>query len=236
MTHYNIVRVKVGVAVLLAAIIKAMLMLRVPGFLLILLFAVACSAGKSTAPASAPQKASLEALKQAMTGDFNSSAQSTMNESYQNIVLHMEPIWPDAPGDYLYVEQAVATNQSKPYRQRVYKLEQKGRRKFISRVYELPEPERFVGAHRNPAKLNAITPADLVERKGCAVYLKMTEPGMYRGETKKEKCASSLNEATYATSRVSIAGSFIHSWDRGFDAEGKQVWGATEGGYMFFRE
>jgi hypothetical protein len=25
------------------------------------------------------------------------------------------------------------------------------------------------------------------------------------------------------------------TWDRGFDAEGKQVWGATAGGYIFRR-
>lgn len=211
-------------------------MLRLPGFLLILLLTIACSSGKTIAPASAPPKASLAALKQAMTGSFNSSAQSTMNENYLDIVLHMQPIWPEAAGDYLYVEQAVAGNAGKPYRQRVYKLEQKGRRKFISRVYELPEPERFVGAYKAPSRLDAISPAALIEREGCAVYLKMTEPGMYRGETKKDKCKSSLQGATYATSRVSIAGSFIQSWDQGFDAEGKQVWGATEGGYMFFRE
>ena len=39
----------------------------------------------------------------------------------------MAQIWPDSQGAiWLYVEQAVATSLDKPYRQRVYKLEQQG--------------------------------------------------------------------------------------------------------------
>lgn len=197
---------------------------------------LACSTTKSTAPAASPPTAELAALEKAMTGTFNSSAQASANDSYLNIVLHMEPIWTDQPGSYLYVEQAVASDPTKPYRQRVYVLEQKGKKKFISSVYELPEPDRFIGAHKNPEKLDLLKPSDLIAREGCAVYLKQTEPGMYRGSTKKDKCKSTLRGASYATSRVSIAGSFVQSWDQGFDEEGKQVWGATKGGYMFFRE
>ncbi|MEM9930270.1 MAG: chromophore lyase CpcT/CpeT [Bacteroidota bacterium] len=223
-------------SVYLRVVNQAILMLRFVGSFLICTLLVACSTTKSTAPAASPDTPEMEALVTAMTGSFNSSAQARANENYYHIVLHMEPIWTDQPGHYLYVEQAVAADASKPYRQRVYVLEQQGKKKFISSVYELPEPERFVGAHKNPALLDVLKPADLIVREGCAVYLKQTEPGMYRGSTKKDKCKSTLRGASYATSRVSIAGSFVQSWDQGFDAEGQQVWGATEGGYMFFRE
>ncbi|MFT6000126.1 MAG: CpeT protein [Neolewinella sp.] len=211
-------------------------MLRFPGLLLLFTLSFACSTTKSKAPAAAPPTAELEALEKAMTGSFSSSMQAAANENYNNIVLHMEPIWTDQPGSYLYVEQAVASDPTKPYRQRVYVLEQKGKKKFISSVYELPEPERFVGAYKQPQMLDVLKPTDLIVREGCAVYLKQTEPGMYRGNTKKDKCKSTLQGVSYATSRVSIAGSFVQSWDQGFDAEGEQVLGATEGGYMFFRE
>ncbi len=211
-------------------------MLRIPGILLLFTLTLACSASKSTAPAASPPTAELEALEKAMTGTFTSAAQASANEDYYDINLHMTPIWTDQPGSYLYVEQAVAADPEKPYRQRVYVLEQKSKKKFISRVYELPEPERFVGAYQQPALLDVLKPTDLIAREGCAVYLKQTEPGMYRGSTKKDKCKSTLSGASYATSRVSIAGSFVQSWDQGFDAEGNQVWGATDGGYMFFRE
>ncbi|MEM1358758.1 MAG: chromophore lyase CpcT/CpeT [Bacteroidota bacterium] len=199
-----------------------------------LLCLFACSTTSTTAPAAAPS-AALNELKVAMSGAFNSSAQAESNDAYYNILLHMQPIWKDQPGHYLYVEQAVASAADKPYRQRVYRLEQRGKR-LISHVYELPEPGRFIGAYADTDRLKVIGPDDLIERKGCAVYLKKDKYGVYRGSTKKKSCKSSLRGASYATSRVSITNDFIQSWDRGFNAEGEQVWGATEGGYMFFKE
>jgi len=177
----------------------------------------------------------LKALQQAMTGSFDSSLQADTDPEYYNIVLHMEPIWAEKPGHYLYVEQAVAGDQEQPYRQRVYKLEEKGN-KLVSRVFELPDPERFIGAHKAPGRFQTLSPAELLEKKGCAVYLKPDKLGVYRGSTRKKSCKSSLRGATYATSRVSIGASFVQSWDRGFNDNDEQVWGATKGGYLFFRK
>ena len=36
-----------------------------------------------------------------------------------------------------------------------------------------------------------------------------------------------------ATSEVVVSPGRIESWDRGFDAEGAQVWGAEKGAYVF---
>jgi hypothetical protein len=35
--------------------------------------------------------------------------------------------------------------------------------------------------------------------------------------------------AAYATRRVSINGTFVQSWDKGFNEADEQVWGATKG-------
>lgn len=178
---------------------------------------------------------SLTALQQAMTGTYDSSSQASTDPEYYNILLHMEPIWTTSEGYYLYVEQALAEDRNNPYRQRVYKLEKQGR-KLVSRVYELPNPERFIGAYESPARFKNVTPEDLVEKVGCAVYLKMDKYGVYRGQTKKKSCKSSLRGASYATSRVSINNSFVQSWDRGYNEKGEQVWGAVKGGYLFFKQ
>ncbi len=183
----------------------------------------------------AENKSQLVALQQAMTGSYDSSSQASADPEYFNILLHMEPIWTDTDAFYLYVEQAVVTDRDNPYRQRVYKLEKQGR-KLVSRVFELPEPERFVGAYASPESFNTISPEVLVEKVGCAVYLKMDKYGVYRGQTKKKSCKSSLRGASYSTSRVSINNTFVQSWDRGFNEKGEQVWGAESGGYLFFKQ
>lgn len=192
-----------------------------------------CSVSKSGSTNAKSDR--LDALQKAMTGSFDSSTQADTDPEYYNIVLHMEPIWTEQPGYFLYVEQAVAGDQDNPYRQRVYKLEEQGR-KLVSRVYELPDPKKFIGGHQDPERFASISPSDIVEKVGCAVYLKPDKQGVYRGSTKKKTCKSSLRGATYATSRVSIGSSFVQSWDRGFNDEGEQVWGAVNGGYLFFRQ
>ena len=61
------------------------------------------------------------ALFELMQGSFDSSEQAAQDSAYYAISLHMYPIWPER-GQYLYVEQALAAMQDKPYRQRVYEL------------------------------------------------------------------------------------------------------------------
>jgi hypothetical protein len=45
-----------------------------------------------------------------------------------------------------------------------------------------------------------------------------------------------LKGASYATSEVVIYSDKLISWDRGWNDEGKQVWGAQKGGYVFLKQ
>ena len=180
-------------------------------------------------------KSSLKQLKSYMTGSFNSAQQAAKDSSYFDITLHMYPIWKEREGDWLYVEQSVTANQNKPYRQRVYKLEQTDDETFKSRIFTLPNPESYVGGWKNKDGFANLNPEDITERAGCEVNLKFKELGMYSGSTGIKTCESTLRGANYATSIVKVFPDKIISWDQGFDSDGKQVWGATEGGYIFIK-
>lgn len=200
--------------------------------LLVVVFFTACDPSRRAA-----KLGSLDELQSFMTGSYDSEAQAMADSNYFNISLHMYPIWTDRPGNWLYVEQALYAQQDRPYRQRVYELvagKKKG--EFLSRVYELPDPATYVGAYDEVSRFDDLEPGELKEREGCTVYLRRDESGVYRGATNENDCLSTLRGASYATTRVSISSSFVQSWDRGFSVEGQQVWGATEGGYMFFKD
>lgn len=195
----------------------------------VLLFAGSCGATKG-------KQGSLEELQSLMTGTFDSGAQADSDSSYYNIALNMYPIWTDRAGKWLYVEQALYSGQDKPYRQRVYGLEKGKKGTFISRVYELPDADAMIGAYSMPAKFDGINLSDLKEREGCAVILTRDKDGTYRGSTNQKDCKSTLRGANYATSRVSINKVFVQSWDQGYNTDDEQVWGATEGGYLFLKK
>ena len=186
--------------------------------------------------ATAPEVDELAIVAEMMTGSFSSEAQAAEDESYFDIRLEMVPIWTDrTDGPWLYVEQAAASALDRPYRQRVYHLAQNEAGNFVSTVYEFPEPLDHAGAWKEEAPLTSLSPDDLTLREGCAVVLSRVGDRHYSGSTVDKECLSSLRGASYATSEVIVTDAGIESWDRGYDAEDQQVWGAEAGAYVFVR-
>tara|TARA_R110002072_G_scaffold2288_14_gene18975 strand:- start:2924 stop:3556 length:633 start_codon:yes stop_codon:yes gene_type:complete len=168
-------------------------------------------------------------------GTFSSLEQSEADEDYFHIRLAHEPIWTEREGEHwLYVEQAVASTPDKPYRQRVYRVSVDGA-EVRSQIFELPgDVTRFVGGCEDPARFDAMSPDDLVPVEGCSVFLSQL-PDSFSGSTRDDACKNAWGGATYATSIVELRADRILSWDRGYDADGAQVWGAEQGPYVFER-
>lgn len=192
----------------------------------------------------ADTKSDIAALLGMMTGTFSSEAQAKADADYRHIVLHMAPIWVDRKdGPWLYVEQAMGPKDGKvyaPYRQRVYHLVADGTR-VRSDVYTLPGDreeviKNFTGAWSDPSKLAGLSPEKLTLRDGCSIMLQRQPDGTFMGATADKVCPSDLQGAAYATSQAHIRPDGMLTWDRGFDKEGKQVWGATKGGYQFVKQ
>jgi hypothetical protein len=193
------------------------------------------------APASQPatQQSGLELLSQYLTGHFSSVKQSKEDPSYFDIHLHASRIWTDrTDGPWIYIEQARGDALNEPYRQRIYHLSFENNT-YLSEVYELPgTPDdvvaKYAGAWKDASKLDGLTPQQLKKKEGCTVRL-ILKDGVFNGGTVGQGCLSSLRGATYATSSVHADASGLKTWDQGFDAKGKQVWGATKGPYLFDR-
>lgn len=195
---------------------------------------------------AAPPRALVEDdVQRMLTGRFDSKDQAAEDKTYFEISLEVCRV--DAPEigpRVLYVEQARVG--SAPYRQRIYVIEGKGPTTAISRVFELKSLKGWTGACSRPTA--TVTAAEVEEKVGCAVEMHATKDG-FEGATgdfvwtgaafekspNGVKCPSDLNGATYASSTVRLTNTEMVSWDRGYTAADKQVWGATAGGYRFVR-
>jgi len=172
----------------------------------------------------------LKSLAKYITGEFSSEAQHKKDTSFLNVRMSITPIWVKrTDGFWLYIEQAVAGNEERPYRQRVYKLSEPQKGQFMSSVYTLNHQQRYVNM---PELLDFISPDSLVEKTGCAVILQK-DFKLYIGSTRAVTCPSELRNASYATSEITIKKKELSSWDRGYDSNGKQVWGSVKGPYRF---
>lgn len=180
------------------------------------------------------QSIELKKLSGYMAGYYSSEQQhKTDTANYFDIRLHIIPIWKDKKdGFWFYVEQAVAGSTDKPYRQRVYHLTEKEKGVFESAVYTFSNPLRFTS---NAALFEkTLTPDSLKVREGCSVILHQKDK-LFEGGTEGKACSSERKGAAYATANVTIMEKELHSWDRGFNDKGEQVWGATKGGYIFIK-
>ena len=183
------------------------------------------------------KKKDLQQLQRIMAGDFDNELQSKADTSFFNIKLHMKPIWTEEINGYwLYVEQAMATAVDKPYRQRVYHLYKQDDTTLVSKVYEIKNPSQYIGGWKDSGKTVNLSMDSLIDRQGCAIFLKKRKNNIYSGTTPWRECLSTFKGAAYTTSEVVIYKRKIISWDRGWDEKDKQVWGAVKGGYSFIKK
>ncbi len=178
----------------------------------------------------------LKKLYKTMAGEFSSEQQSKDDSAFFNITLRMKPISLSSDGYWFYVEQAMASMQQKPYRQRVYHLYIQDDTTIVSKVYEVKNPAQYIGGWKDILKLKSITTDSLIDRQGCGIFLHKKQNRTYGGSTPGKECLSSLRGATYATSEVTVYTDKLISWDRGWDKNDKQVWGAIKGGYIFIKQ
>jgi hypothetical protein len=201
-------------------------------FLFLVLIVTACSPVKK----SVKVDRELNQFVDLLHGTFSSEAQSKEDTTYFNISLVMVPIWKErTDGQWMYVEQAMATKLDKPYRQRVYRLRHPGENTFTSDIYTIKNALSYAGLQNDKTKLQKLSIDSLELKDGCTVTM-IKNNDVYAGGTDGKSCSSDLRGAKYATTKITMKKGELISWDQGFDANDKQVWGATKGGYIFIKK
>jgi hypothetical protein len=195
----------------------------------------------AAAPVLTPRELAVEDLVRRLSGRFSSEAQSRSDPDYVDLRCQGVPLWKASKGArWIYVERSVPGRPDAPYAQMVYRLVDDpfakiDERRFALDAYAIKEPGRFAGAAADPGRLDAMTPDDLVPRPGCSILLVRGSDDTFTGGTKGRDCAGDGPGVAYMTSEWTVTKDTLTRWDRGFDAGGRQVWGATKGPYVFRR-
>jgi hypothetical protein len=174
-------------------------------------------------------------LERLLIGHYDSLEQSETDSDYYHITLDMCPVSvPELGERVLYVEQTAADTPGEPYRQRLYLIEATDtENRAVSRVFELGGPRSFIGACEDAEGFEIDMDRVLV-LEGCDVFLDW-DGSRFVGGTVEDNCGTDFGGATYATSEIELDEALLVSWDRGYNDAGRQVWGATGGGYQFIR-
>ena len=169
-------------------------------------------------------------------GRFSTAAQHRADPRYDEVEARIVRIWPErTDGAWFYQEQAIVNQpgltpdqaRARPYFQFVGRVVALGDGVLRRDNYRVRDPGRFAGAN-----IASLTPADLGEA-GCHNRIERVGAGAFIGRT--ESCANAYRGAVSMRSLSITMGDVYLNWDRGFDAEGRRVWGPEWGGYRFER-
>ncbi len=135
---------------------------------------------------------------------------------------------------FLYQEQALAQDLNKPYRQRFLKISAHLPNQSIESLSFKPNhSNEWNGFCDKPDSERIVTFKDLGSPI-CSVFLKRSGQG-YVGSTPVDGCPTNVRGAVRITNQIELNPSGMKTWDRGFNAQGEQVWGAKSESYQYQR-
>ncbi len=200
----------------------------------------AIAIAESTAKTSSTLEQQAEEIAAFLSGKMDTSAQAIANPKAPNVQMTTCRIGLLSPADsesiFLYQEQAMSTSLDKPYRQRFLQISPSPLSQSVrSRSFKPANPTRWVGlCNVTPSLERTVNLSDL-GIPVCNVFLKQVGTS-YRGNTPIDGCPANVRGAVRITNHIELTPNRMNIWDRGFDAQGKQVWGAKNESYQFRRK
>jgi len=178
----------------------------------------------------------LDKIAAFMVGSHDNAEQVAEGSSRRAIDLEIARIWRMATdGVWLYVEQAVPSGRDRPFLQRVQHLTRLDDDSFAFEIFVLPGESRFIGAHADVGRFEALTPDSLSLKAGCEIRLTRVNSYTYVGATDETTCPSELRGAHHTTNEVEIRPGRLETWERGWAEDGRQIWGPKAGPVLFRR-
>ena len=175
-------------------------------------------------------KKDLKEYVKRITGTFSTLEQHKTDSTFDDVRVYTKLIRKDVNGIYwIYTEQGETKNY-KPYRQRVYQLALVDG--YIKqRIYYLNDITKYT--FFQPKTIKGITLADIKLKQGCDLDIRSRGDGVYGGQTNDKNCIATFRGSTYTTTDFWVYDDQIHSWERGWSKDDKQVWGSSKGHYIY---
>jgi CpeT protein len=168
----------------------------------------------------------MDTTQQAATNPKAPSVRMTTCKVTVNTVKTMRK-----PVIYLYQEQALTNKLEKPYRQRFLRISPSKNNTIESAGFKPLNPEKLINLCNQPDTERTFKMEE-IGKSECSVFLKK-QGNDYIGETQKGGCPSNYKGAVKITNKIILHSTGMDTFDRGYDANGKILWGAKNEPYQF---
>jgi hypothetical protein len=167
-----------------------------------------------------------------LIGAMDTSTQAAIDRRAPDVRITTCPIRVgDTEALFLYQEQALSLTLNRPYRQRFLQIASTVDNRVESISYKPTHPEAWIGLCNQP-NVDRTVPLPELGETVCTLILQRNGEG-YVGTTPEEGCTANYRGAVRITNQVQLTQGTMETWDRGFDAQGQQVWGASDESYQY---
>jgi hypothetical protein len=205
---------------------------------------------KVDAPVLPAQNNQFPLLMRWFTGEFDNNeqvwqqkedAQKTATGIPAEPIEHIHHIFspiknPAIGANLLFVKQTLDNDTSKIYRQRMYRLTDQAEKGIQLEIFSFIDEKKFQMLEKSPALGASLTMADLKSTPGCEVFWKYQQSGAnansFTGTMIKNGCkiiSRSTGAPIYISDTLKLSESELWISDLATDANGKVVWGRTDG-------
>lgn len=198
-----------------------------------------CLVGVPVAAGAEPVERQVEEVVARLVGAMDTSQQALTRPGAPDVRIttcrvRLASSSTQSSGVILYQEQALTRDLASPYRQRFLRVVPAMDGSGVeSGTFKPTRPETLTGLCSRPEAARTVD-FDANRSPECSVILKPTGKD-YVGSTPEGGCPASFRGAVKIANTVVLQPEGMETWDRGFDAAGKQVWGAKEEPYRFRR-
>lgn len=185
------------------------------------------------APSNRANAVFAEQVAVALTGSFRAAPQRTADGTRPAVERRSCRV--SAPGigpNVIYVEDAFAGRQARPFAQRLLAVEPHVDGAVV-REFSAIDPESMAGLCAT-ATLPTVYRANTVERLGCEITLRRSGT-VVQGATTPSRCESRINDARHVERTMRVGENGLDFAERGVDANGRVVWGGAGATIRFLR-
>lgn len=176
----------------------------------------------------------VDQVAQYLIGVMDTSEQAAKNNDVSNVTMTTCKVKVEGSTDaiYLYQEQAIEPKLDQPYRQRFLQLSPNSQSQTVRSLSFRPvDSKKWTNFCNQPESVRVVQARDL-GTPFCSVFLKQSGDG-FVGRTPIDGCPANVRGAVRITNQITLRRDRMETWDRGFDSNRKQVWGAEAEAYQF---
>lgn len=178
-----------------------------------------------------------------LIGEFSNKEQAENDSSFAHLNLVNIRIWKGKPGYWVYSEVSDAKGDYNVYNQAILNYERLDSSTIKSTSYKIISVKDHSADLNNPEfsskpsteLFDRLTLDSLEMKTGCQVYFKKKTSTIYSGKMGKGSCNNNIDYIDYIMSTYVVSKDKISLWTKGYNNNGKQVWGKIKGPYKYKR-